>query len=159
MRGPLCGCKANNNEEYRKVIEKRMKFIALLFVIGGITLIVGLLAKYVWGVKIEDKILGFYTGIGFGLAGVSIILWIKNKVILADEEKLKKSRLMNTDERINEINNKAFKAASIALLVALYAVGLIGGLFNPILAEVLFILVCVFLLIYIAAYKIYGKLM
>ncbi|MDD3223407.1 MAG: hypothetical protein PHX70_01660 [Clostridium sp.] len=159
MRGPLCGCKANNNEEYRKVIEKRMKFIALLFVIGTMTLIVGLLAKYVWTVKIEDKILGFYTGVGSGLAFLSIILWIKNKVILADEEKLKKSRLMNTDERINEINNKAFKVASIALLVSLYAIGLIGGIFNPILAEVLFILVCVFLLTYVIAYKMYGKTM
>lgn len=159
MRGPLCGCKANNNEEYRKVIEKRMRLIALLFVIGSITLIVGLLAKYVWLVKIEDKILGFYTGVGFGLVFAAVILWIKNKIILADEEKLKKSRLMNTDERINEINNNAFKAASIALLVALYAIGLIGGMFNPILAEVLFILVCVFLLTYVISYKIYGKTM
>lgn len=159
MKGLFCGSKANNNEEYKKVIKTRMKIMILLFVIGCITLAVALLAKNVWKVEISEYMLGVYSGAGTGLIVVSAILWIKNKLILADDEKLKKSRLSNTDERIQEISNRAFRLAAIALLIALYAAGLIGGIFNQVLVEVLFSMVFVFIIVYIVAYKVYERRM
>lgn len=70
---------------------------------------------------------------------------------------LKKSRLNNTDERIQEIGNKAFRVATYAMLAALYAVALIGGLFYPVLVEYLLLVVCTFLLVYVIAFKYYNK--
>lgn len=159
MKGLFCGCSANSNEEYKKVIKTRMKIMILLFVIGNITLAVALLAKNIWTVSINEHMLGVYSGVGVGLMAASVILWIKNKLILADEEKLKKSRLSNTDERIQEISNKALRVGTIVLLIALYALGLIGGLFYPVLVKILLSMVFVFLIAYLIAYKIYEKRM
>ncbi|MDF2673707.1 MAG: hypothetical protein K0R09_1972 [Clostridiales bacterium] len=159
MKELFCSCKANNNEEYKKVIRARMKRMILLFVIGIITLVAALLPENMWTVSINEQMLGVYSGIGVGLIVASVILWIKNKLILADEEKLKESRLSNTDERIQEISSKALRVAAIVLLIALYALGLIGGLFYPVLVKILLSMVFVFLIAYLIAYKIYEKRM
>lgn len=159
MMGLFCASKAKNNEEYKKVIQARMNLMLLLFVIGFITLIVSLLADKVWTVEISEYMLGIYSGVGTGLLVVSAILWIKDKLILGNEAKLKESRLSNTDERLKEISNKAFRMATIFLLAALYACGIIGGLFYPILVKMLLILVFVFLAVYMVTYKIYERKM
>lgn len=159
MRGLFCGGKANNDEEYKKVVKSRMNMMIIIFVIGSITLTVSLLAKNVWIVAISKQMLDVYSGLGTGIIVISAALWINNKLILADDVKLKKSRLNSTDERIQEISNRAFKAAGTVLLIALYITGLIGGLFYPVLVQLLLSLLCVFLAAYAAAYKIYEKRM
>lgn len=108
MIGFLCKYKANNNEEYKKIIKARMNLMVLIFVIGSITIILSLLSKTIWKISINTSMLDIYNGFGTGLVVVSIIMWVKNKSILGNEEKLKQSRLNNNDERILEINNKAW---------------------------------------------------
>ena len=157
MMGLFCGSKANNNEEYKRVIRLRMNIMLLLFVLGVTTLAVSILAKSVWMVKIDDRMLGVYTGAGAGLSIVAIVIWIRNKLILSDENKIKNDRLSNTDERLQEISRKAFRAATAILLISLYATGLIGGLFYPILVKVLLVLISIFLFVYVLAYKIYER--
>ncbi len=159
MKGILCSTKARNNEEYRKVIKRRMQLSALIGAIGLLTTALSLMAEYVWGLEISDHILGVYCGMGCGLLAGCIVLWIKQGRLLKDEEKLTQSRLENADERIEEINNKALRSALIFLLVALYAIGLIGGIFYPILTRVLAILVAFFILVYLIARKVYEKKM
>ncbi len=159
MMGFFCVSKAKSNEEYKKVIKARMNLMVLIFVIGLITLIVSLLAEKIWKVEISEHMIGLYCGVGTGLLVASVILWIKNWMILRNETRLKESRLCNTDERLMEISNKAFRMATIFLVAALYACGIIGGLFYPILVKVLMILICVFLAAYMVTYKIYEKKM
>lgn len=101
-----------------------------------------------------------YTpGIGIGLFIVGTVLWIKNKRLLNNDENLKKSRLSNTDERIQEIGNKAFRLAAYVMLLALYATALIGGLFYPVLVEALMFISCIFLVAYVIAFKYYNSKM
>lgn len=157
MMGLFCGSKASNNEAYKKIIRQRMRIMLLLFILGSITLAVSLLAKNLWSVKVDDSMLGVYTGAGAGLSAAAIVIWIKNKRILTDEGKIKIDRLSNTDERLQEINRKALRTATIILLIGLYAIGLIGGLFYPILVKVLFFLISIFLFAYLVTYKIYER--
>ncbi|HWT76188.1 MAG TPA: hypothetical protein VN258_15910 [Mobilitalea sp.] len=159
MIGLFCESKASNNEEYKKVIKSRMNVMLLIFAIGCVTLAVALLAEFLWTVNIKEQMLGVYTGLGTGLIVGGAILWVRNLRILKDEEKLKQNRLNCTDERILEISNKAYRVATFVLLISLYAVGLIGGLFYPALVKVLLFLVCAFLLAYMIAYRIYEKQM
>lgn len=159
MMNFLCKYKTNNNEEYKKVIKARMNLMVLIFAIGSITIILSLLSKTVWKVSINTSMIDIYSGFGTGLVVASAIMWVKNKSILKNEEKLKQSRLNNNDERIQEINNKALKLAGIVLLISLYFVGLIGGFFYPILAKVLLIMVGVFFLTYFISYRSYNKKM
>jgi len=159
MRGILCGTTAKTNEEYKQVIKKRMKLIIMIAIIGFITATVGFVAKSYLKLPISEQMSGVYTGIGVGLLAGGIALWIKNRLLLNNDQKLKESRLNNTDERIQEIGNKAFRAAAYVMIIALYSTALIGGLFYPILVEALMFIVCTFLLAYIAAFKYYNNKM
>lgn len=159
MKGLFCTTTAKNNEEYRKIIRNRMIYMFTILFIGLTTLTISLLADYVWTVKISEQMLSVYCGAGTGLTIVAIILLIKNSLLLKSEEKLKESRLSNSDERIQDISNRSFRIASIFLLIGLYAVGLIGGLFYPILMQVLSIMVCLFLVAYVVSFKVFEKIM
>ena len=159
MLGLFCSSKANNNEEYRKVIRIRMNRMILILIVGVITLVFALMAIYVWKITGKDQTLGVYMGLGSGLIFGAGCFLIKYNLILKNEEKLKIDRLNNTDERIQEISNKSYKIATMILLVGLYAVGLIGGIFYPVLQQVLLFLICLFLLGYMISYKIYERRM
>lgn len=159
MKGILCGTTARTNEEYKKVIKNRMKLMVAIIIIGIITATAGFFAEFYLEVPINEHMLGVYSGIGAGLFAAGIILWIKNRLLLNNDEKLKESRLSNTDERIQEIGNKAFRTATYVMLVALYASALIGGLFYPVLVEALMFIVCTFLLGYMIAFKYYNNKM
>jgi hypothetical protein len=158
MNGIFCsGNKANNNEEYKKVIKGRMTRMIFLFGVGCLTLAVSLFAKGNNQLSISDMMLGVYTGVGTGLMLAAFFLFVKNLFIIRDDEKLKNSRLENTDERIQDINVRATRIAALVLVFALYAVGLIGGLFYPVLINVTFGMVCLFLFSYLMAYRFYDK--
>lgn len=159
MKGILCGTTAKTNEEYKKVIKNRMKMMVALIFIGIITAIVGFVAEFYFKVPINDTMLGVYSGIGTGLFAAGIILWVKNRLLLNNEEKLKISRLNNSDERNQEIGNKAFLAATYVMLVVLYATALIGGLFYPVLVKILLFIACTFSLTYMIAFKYYNNKM
>ncbi|OOM82215.1 hypothetical protein CLPUN_03540 [Clostridium puniceum] len=159
MKNIFCTTTAKTNEEYKNVIKNRMKIMVIFMVIGIITALAGLLGEFYFKAPLSDKTLGVYTGLGSSLFAAGLVLWIKNKLILNNEEKLRESRLNNTDERNQEISHKALSIATYVMIISLYIVGLIGGIFYPILFNVLSFIVCIFLLTYVIAYKYYNKKM
>lgn len=159
MKGILCTTKAKTNEEYRKVIRKRMWIFAVLGIIGILTAALSFLTEAVLGITIRDYTQGFYCGVGIGLAVACILLFVKHGILLKNEEKLTQSRLECADERIEEINNKALRIALVVLLVVLYVTGLIGGIYYPILTRVLAIQIAFFIMVYLVARKVYEKKM
>lgn len=159
MKSIFCTTIAKNNEEYKKIIKNRMKIMVGFMVIGIITALAGILGEFYLKTPVSDKVLGVYTGLGSSLFAAGLVLWIKNKTLLKNEEKLRESRLNNTDERNLEISRKALNIAAYVMLASLYIIGLIGGIFYPILFHVLSLIVCIFLLTYVIAYKYYNKKM
>lgn len=159
MKNIFCTTTLKTNDEYKNVIKKRMKVMIGLMVIGVITFLASILGELYFKTPVSDKVLGTYTSLGSSLFTVGLVLWIKNKRILNNEEKLRQSRLNNTDERNQEIARKALNIAAYAMLASLYVIGLIGGIFYPILFNVLSFIVCIFLLTYVVAYKYYNKKM
>lgn len=159
MNGMFRNSSITTNEEFKKVIKVRMTRMFFMFGVGCLTIAVSLIAKDNQIVNLSNHMLSVYTGMGTGLIAAAAALWIKNFFVLRNDEMLKKKRLESTDERIMENSMKAFRLAGMALLVALYGVGLIGGLFYPVLVNVLFALVSFFLLVYIIAYKVFDRTM
>ena len=159
MNGIFCGKASSSNEEYKKVIRFRMRILCVLFLVGAVTFSGTLFIMFRFSSILSDYQSGVYSGIGCGLMGAAVALWIKNKMLLGNEEKLKQSRLANSDERNIEISQKAMRIAAMALIVALYLVGIVGGFFYPVLIKVLLFLVCIFLFVYVVAFKMIGKKM
>ena len=159
MNGIFCGKASSSNEEYKKVIRFRMRIFCVLSLVGAVTFSGTLFIMFRFSSILSDYQAGVYSGIGCGLMGAAVALWIKNKMLLGNEEKLKQSRLANSDERNIEISQKAMRIAAMALIVALYLVGIVGGFFYPVLIKVLLFLVCIFLFVYVVAFKMIGKKM
>ena len=159
MRGLFCGCTAKNNEEYKKVVKRRMWRMTLAGATGIAVAITAYVAFYYEISAISDHTLGVYTGVGSGLAFVAVVFLIRDFFLLRTEAKLKIRRLEQTDERLTHIRDLALKPALFALLLVLYAGCLIGSIFYPVLVYVLFITVWVFLIVYFIAYRIYEKKM
>lgn len=159
MRGIIWRTTAKTNEEYKLVIKKRIKFMIGIIAIGIITTAVALYAELYMDAVISGHMLGFYTGVGTGLVVAGIIMLIKNRMLLGNEEKLKESRLRDTDERIQEIGNKAFRVATYVMLIAIYVTILIGGIFIPEIIKILMFIVCAFLLAYAIAFKYFNNKM
>lgn len=159
MKGFLCATTAITNEEFREVVKSRMRIMVILMIIGIITAAIGFTAEFYWKASISDHVLGIYSGIGVGLFICGAALWVKNKLLLGNDIKLKESRLSNTDERIQEIGNKAFRIASYVMIVTLYVTALIGGIFYPILFQVPMFIVSCFLITYVISFKYYNRKM
>ncbi|MGB4659743.1 MAG: hypothetical protein WBI07_11210 [Mobilitalea sp.] len=159
MKGILCVTSAKNNEEYRVVIKKRIIILIVVMIFGAITASAGFVAEFYGNVVINERMLGVYTGTGTGLFFASLAIMIKNRILLRSEERLKASRLNNSDERIKEIRDKAFNVSAYALIAALYLVAFVGGLFYPVLVVVLLIVLSVFLLTYVIAFTYYNHKM
>lgn len=157
MLGLFCSSDCKTNDEYKKVIKGRILLFIGLIVLGVITLIVTFLGDRYLNLKISESMISTYSGFGAGITVVGIILLIKNISILNNEEKLRKVRISNTDERIKEINLKSSKVALGFMLVTMYLVGLIGGAWYPVITQVLFSIICVFLVVYVIAYKIISR--
>ncbi|MBS7006849.1 hypothetical protein [Anaerostipes sp.] len=159
MIGLFCASNAKNDEEYKKAVKKKQKYLILLFIVGAATLAVSLMAYSYWDVNINDHMLSAYSGLGTGLMAAALVLWIRFQLVLKNPTKLKELRLSNTDERNQEIGKKAYRFAATALIIALYGVWLIGGLWYPVLTKVMTVLVWVFVITYIVSYKVFERRM
>lgn len=157
VKGIFCGTTAATNEEYRKMIRSKNCYLAVLFFVGIVIAAAAFIADAKDITALPEYMLGVYSGVGTGIVFAAAALFVKNLILLKDENKLKKSRIENSDERLTEISNLAVRTAIKVMLLAILAVSMIGGIFYPILVKLLlFILVC-FLFSYIVAFRIYQK--
>ena len=159
MLGIFC-CKENlSNEEFKAHIKKKTWGLTVLLVIGIISLVALILLKIYCGIGADNQMAGYYTGFCGGLVGACIVFILKNRAILKDEEKLKKAKIEMSDERNAQINTYALKVALAVLFVGMYFIMLIGGLWYPVLTEVLTTIVLLFLASYMIARGIISKRM
>ncbi|MBP7349347.1 MAG: hypothetical protein KA965_11765 [Butyrivibrio sp.] len=142
------------NEGYRKTVKRKIAVMSLIIILGLVSIAAIELCKHIFNIPITDYTEGLYLGIGTGLVACGTILIIKRKRILADEEKLKKARIAESDERNLAIANASWKTATIALLFAVYAEFLIAGISMPQVARAAESLIAIFFIVYLVAYRV-----
>lgn len=157
MLGMFCGTSVTSNEEYRKYVKKRIKVLSLLIVLGVLTMGVVFMAETIWNMELESYTLGLYSGFASGLIAAGIVLILKNRKLLKEEEKLRQARIAASDERNQQISTQASKIAIAILLIAMYLIMLIGGFWYPILTKMMAFLVALYVFAYCVAYKIVSK--
>ena len=150
-------CKAKNNEEYRAVLKKRQVALGLFILAGLATDGLVLFLYFFTRIHIGEYQMGYLLGVGAGLMLGGVVGVVRIRRRMADEEKLKEFRLKETDERELEVDSLALRATAKTLLVALYIILIVAGVFGrEELVHVCFGLVALFLLGYVAFRKYYG---
>lgn len=158
MKGLFCdGSKAKNNEEYRLVLKKRQKRMWCLFAVGLLTVVLGVILSVLMKEQVSERQTGFVLGLGTGLSLGSVAVIGMLRRTMRSEERLKRGRLREVDEREIEVRSRALQATAKALLVVLYLLMVIGGLFNEELVGVSVFLAGIFLCCYKLFQKYYGK--
>ena len=157
----LFGCRtAHTDEEYRSILSRRERTYLIMLILGIVTFAAaGAAELFSWNVALDSHALGFYSGIGTGMAFGAATLLIRLRKTLKDPDALRKARIRDTDERVAEIGRRATATAGYALLIAVYLLGIIGGMFYPQLLLLLVVLPLVFLLAYLISAFIYNKIM
>lgn len=129
---------AKTNEEYSKIIEKRIPYFILIIILGILTASIAI-CNEIWGfmsnillnnnnnMSLMD---GFYTGIGTFLTVIATISIIRYKKILKSDSSLKKERLKVQDERNQMIVTKAAQSATFTVIICSFFIMLIVGFYN-----------------------------
>ena len=153
------GTTVKTNEEFRKVLEKKIKIFIVVMIIGIITAGIAILNE-VFGIIVTDSWLsGVYAGLGTGLIAASIVQIIRFKKILKDENLIKEERLRTQDERNQMISIKAMRAAIITVLFLSYAVLLVAAFYSRVIFFCFWWVVMVFLLSYLIFTRYYNTKM
>lgn len=150
------------NEEYKEFLQKSNRIFLILSIAGILLAVVGFGAEFAADkfnipIVIDDYMLGVYAGVGTGLFISGIIVMLSNRHTMKNEQKLTEARIEQTDERIQEIGQKATQTATRIMICSLYVIALIGGLFYPVLPKLLVIILMIFFLSYKISYQIIEK--
>lgn len=160
MKGLFCrGCKAKNNEEYRLVLKRRQKRVYFIIAAGILTVVLSLISFAALTKMTDDIRLSTLTGIGTGLVAGGVFTVLRLRWILADENRLKKQRLRETDEREVEAGNQALKATAKLMLVLFYILMIWGIVVSEEVLNMCSLLICFFLLSYMIFLRYYRKIM
>lgn len=155
--GLFCVTTATNNEEYKKVLKRKNLWMIALGLAGIVIAAAAYFARGDEGVQLPEYILGVYCGLGTGLTLAAIILFVRNCLLMGDEEKLRQSRLKNSDERIAEIRGKAALVATSVTLFLGTGLGLLLGIYEQVLIKAVLFMLYIFLFSYIIACAYYQK--
>ena len=158
MKGLFCAhCKAKNNEEYRKVLKKRLIRVRLICLAGVLIILSAAVLFHTVLAETGDYHQCVTYGMGTGLILGSIVAMLRIHRTLASEEKLKEQRLKETDEREVEISNMALRQTAKLLLAVLYLSMVFGALVSEELLDLCCLLIGIFLLSYIGFQKYYEN--
>ncbi len=157
MIGIFCVTKAATDEEYGVHLAKACYVYTGMIVIGVITAAIAVTAEVLGMTGISDYMLGLYCGMGSGITIGGAVLIVRNRRLMKNKEKLHKARIHDSDERNAQISGMAVKAALAVLLVGMYLVMLVGGLWYPVLPKILVLLVVLFLFSYLVACKVISN--
>ena len=154
------GQNVHTDEEYRAILRRRQRLYLAMLLLGIVTFAAaGAAELFSWNVALDSHALGFYSGIGTGMAFGAVTLLVRLRKTMKDPDALRKARIRDTDERMTEISRRATATAGYSLLIAVYLLGMIGGMFYPQLLILLVVLPMVFLLTYLISAFIYNKTM
>ena len=148
----------NTDEHFRRFIKTRCLIFLVLGILGFFTALLPWLAEtFAWDINAHN--LGYFSGMGSGLFGASVVVYFRLRRTLKNPEKFRKERVKYYDERLREITRRAWALAGFVLLISLYLVCIVGGLFYPILHIILAGLALLLLGSYCIAYWVLSKKM
>ncbi len=116
----LCKANARTNEEFRITL-KQQRMIMLILVLLGVATIAGAYTVDLFQLELHSGSSHYFLyGLGTGLICGALLRIVMIFRILKSEALLKQERLKVTDEREQEINNRALRMTAVIISLTLY---------------------------------------
>lgn len=144
-------------EDFKKILYRRIKLFYVLGTLGIFIFTVGIVPLVTDLFTIEAYASGLLTGCGSALIACSAVSIICTYKIIKNEDRLKEERLKYQDERNILIANQSIKAATIALLAALYVSMILVLIINHEMLYYILVPIFVFLIAYLVATAYFNK--
>lgn len=157
MKGIFCSTTAKTDGEYREYLKKRIAIFIVLGIIGLATIIAVLLTNQFAEDSLNDHSKSYLIGAGSGIIFASVILIIKNCIVMNDSEKLRRVRIQVTDERNIQIGTAAMKVTLAVMFFVSYVIMFVGCFYSMILTKIMSLIICTVILAYFIAYKVLSK--
>ncbi len=127
--------------KYETRVKIRVGFSMAVAVVG-----IGTVVTAILGGKEFLQMRSWYIGSGMGLLGAGIALAVKNILLLNNSEKMEQARVREEDERNLYLRDKAMALSGYLTIGVLYSCTLIFGVVNPMVAQVLLLVLCGYLI-------------
>ena len=108
-------------------------------------------------VALPSFVLGFYGGVGLGVAGFSVVGLIGTRRLLRDEKKMRAEEIKETDERGREVTLRAASATVLILMVLAYVALMIAVAVSQAVFFTLLAAIAAFFVVFLSATAYYNK--
>ena len=142
--------------DYKKVLQRRSILFILLAVLGGCTMGASFVLAWL-DVALPSFVLGFYGGVGLGVAGFSVMGLIVTRRLLRDEKKMRAEEIKETDERGREVTLRAASATVLILMVLAYVALMIAVAVSQAVFFTLLAAIAAFFVVFLSATAYYNK--
>lgn len=148
---------SKQDRDYREKLRKKNigYLIAIIFMlVCSATLYIG--TKW-FELKISDHAVGFLTGFFFSLCIVFVIFFFRNRQTMRNPQKLRKERIIKTDERNIEISARALQITTFVMTISLVILSIVGSFVSRLVMMTASGLLYVFLISYLICYFYFKR--
>lgn len=149
---------AREGDDYRAVLKGRCFLFTVFIVLGLATLGVSLfLAVFD---LLDDSLsyaIGFYAGVGIGVALSCFVGLLGTRKLMKNEPKMRAEFIKETDEREKEVTLRAASATALTLIAAAYVAMMVTVVLNRTVFYTLLAVAAVFFAVFLSSRFYYSK--
>lgn len=149
---------AREGDDYRAVLKGRCVLFAVFIALGFTTLAVSLfLAIFDVLDSSISYAIGFYAGVGIGVAVACLVGLISTRRLMKNEQKMRLEFIKETDEREKEVTLRAASATALALIAVAYVAMMVTVVLNRTVFYTLLAVAVVFFVVFLSSRAYYAK--
>lgn len=149
---------AREGDDYKQVLKGRCFLFTIFIVLGFATLGVSLfLAIFdVLGDSLSYAI-GFYAGVGSGVAVACLVGLISTRKLMKNEQKMRTEFIKEIDEREKEVTLRAASFTALVLIAVAYVAMMVTVVLNRTVFYTLLAVAVVFFVVFLSSRAYYAK--
>lgn len=145
------------DREYREKLRKKNKLYFIAIILMLICLAILLIGTNWYKLKISYHAVGFLSGFFLSGSGVFVVYIYRNHSVISDPDKLKRHRIVRTDERNREIYSKSIQISCYLMTVVLVILSMVGSFVSRSLMLTATGLLYFFFISYLISYFYFRK--
>lgn len=149
---------AHEGDDYKKVLQGRCVLFTVFTILGFVTVGVSLFLAIFD--LLDDSLsyaIGFYAGVGSGVAVSCLVGLIGTRKLMKNEQKMRTEFIKETDEREKEVTLRAASFTALVLIAIAYVAMMVTVVLNRTAFYTLLAVAAVFFVVFLSSRAWYDK--